>query len=287
MKKPVSNQRPPSRGNGQRRNNSNTSRNGQGQNGTSQDRNNSNNGQNRNSGGGSGKRSHTPHLWASTSSTTTTLTSHLSMVNRRNQDGTSRNTNSKNGTGRPGNKPRGKFSRQNENNRNGTQQGRPNQRPHSNKPQTAHQNRSHNKPQNAPAKPSQQATPDAGRKLESKTNTFGLDPFELFCAYHLGIAPNNQYRPSNINEVARRFNQETGTIRQILKEYGMDSASLLDRDFDMALAQLDIQVAPEGINRTELGRSIFEDFLEAPIVKRDWKKILDEDRKENAKVFGR
>ena len=67
----------------------------------------------------------------------------------------------------------------------------------------------------------------------------------------------------------------------------MDSASLLDRDFDMALAQLDIQVAPEGINRTELGRNIFEDFLEAPMKKRDWGKILEEDKKENAKTFGR
>ena len=66
----------------------------------------------------------------------------------------------------------------------------------------------------------------------------------------------------------------------------MDSASLLDRDFDMALAQLDIQVAPEGINRTELGRNIFEDFLEAPIKKRDWKKILEDDKKENEKTFG-
>ena len=65
----------------------------------------------------------------------------------------------------------------------------------------------------------------------------------------------------------------------------MDSASLLDRDFDMALAQLDIQVAPEGIDRTAFGRNIFEDFLEAPIKKRDWKKILEDDRKENAKTF--
>ena len=54
----------------------------------------------------------------------------------------------------------------------------------------------------------------------------------------------------------------------------------------MALAQLDIQVAPEGIDRLELAKSIYEDFLAAPHVKRDWKKILDEDRKENRKVFG-
>ena len=86
--------------------------------------------------------------------------------------------------------------------------------------------------------------------------------------------------------MANRFKIDVGTTRQILKEYGMDSASLLDRDFDMALAQLDIQVAPEGINRTELGRSIFENFLEAPIKKRDWKKILEDDKKENEKTFG-
>ena len=101
----------------------------------------------------------------------------------------------------------------------------------------------------------------------------------------MGISPTNQYRPSNINEVSNRFKLETGVTRQILKEYGMDSAALLDRDFDMAMAQLDIQVAPDGVNRTELARNIFEDFLEAPIKKRDWKKILEEDKKMNAKTF--
>ena len=149
------------------------------------------------------------------------------------------------------------------------------------------QNKSSNNPQITPKNLKQANTTKHKNNLESKTNTFGIDPFELFCAYHLGISSKNQYRPSNINEVANRFKIDTGTTRQILKEYGMDSASLLDRDFDMALAQLDIQVAPEGINRTELGRSIFEDFLEAPMKKRDWKKILEEDKKENAKTFGR
>ena len=116
--------------------------------------------------------------------------------------------------------------------------------------------------------------------------TGNLDPFNLFCAYHLGIGPKKEYRPSNLNEVARRFGQDPATVRQALKESGMDSASLLDREFDMALAQLDIQVAPEGIDRMELAKSIYEDFLAAPHVKRDWKKILEEDRKENRKVFG-
>ena len=113
-----------------------------------------------------------------------------------------------------------------------------------------------------------------------------LDAFTLFCAYHLGIGPNKEYKPSNINEVARRFGHDQGVIKQALKECSMDSASLLDKDFDMALAQLDIQVAPEGIDKMELAKSIYEDFLKAPNVKRDWKKIIEEDRKENRKVFG-
>ena len=122
--------------------------------------------------------------------------------------------------------------------------------------------------------------------VSEKPLTGNLDPFNLFCAYHLGIGPKKEYRPSNLNEVARRFGQDPATVRQALKECGMDSASLLDREFDMALAQLDIQVAPEGIDRMELAKSIYEDFLAAPHVKRDWKKILEEDRKENRKVFG-
>ena len=122
--------------------------------------------------------------------------------------------------------------------------------------------------------------------VSEKPLTGNLDPFNLFCAYHLGIGPKKEYRPSNLNEVARRFGQDPATVRQALKESGMDSASLLDRDFDMALAQLDIQVAPEGIDRIELAKSIYEDFLAASHVKRDWKKILEEDRKENRKVFG-
>lgn len=122
--------------------------------------------------------------------------------------------------------------------------------------------------------------------VSGKPLTGGLDAFNLFCAYHLGIGPKKEYKPANLNEVARRFGNEPAIVRQALKECGMDSAALLDRDFDMALAQLDIQVAPEGIDRMELAKSIYEDFLAAPHVKRDWKKILEEDRKENRKIFG-
>lgn len=113
-----------------------------------------------------------------------------------------------------------------------------------------------------------------------------INPFELFCAYHLGIEPGNTYKPANINQVGQRFGVDPATIRQATKKYKFDPESMMDRDFDLALAQLDIQVAPEGVSKTELAKGIYEEFLNAPILKRDWKKILEDDRKENVKTFG-
>ena len=276
MKKPENNQRPSKRGNGQRRNNTNKLRN-------SQDKYNSSNSQNRNSSGG--RKSLTPHLWASSSSSTA-LTSHLSIINKRNQNETNKNITGKTGTRKSNGKPEGNL-RYGQNGQNLTHAERyPKKRHRDNQPNKIHQNRLRGDSQNTPVKSAQRNKPKYNKTPESKTNTFGIDPFKLFCAYHLGISPTNQYQPSNINEVANRFKLDPGVIRQILKKYGMDSASLLDRDFDMAMAQLDIQVAPEGVNRTELARNIFKEFLKAPIKKRDWKKILAEDNKENAKIFG-
>ena len=276
LKKPWSNQQP-NRGNSRKRGNSNVSRNGQ-------NHNNVNESSNRNT--RHGGKSHEPHLWASSASSSTILTSHLSMVNRRNQGGSGKNTGNTNETGRSNSKPRVPSNyKKNGRTRDGAQQ-------HTNKRYPNNKSNSTYKKQSPGEAQTNSNASAQGNKIrhngisKSKTNTFGIDPFELFCAYHLGITSQNQYRPSNINDVANRFKIDVGTTRQILKEYAMDSASLLDRDFDMALAQLDIQVAPEGINRTELGRTIFEDFLEAPIKKRDWKKILEDDEKENAKTFG-
>ena len=258
MRRTGSNQRSSNRNNSPRSGNGNTQRN-------TRARAQNVNGSNRNS--SRAKEPHTPHLWATTASSGT-LTSHLSMSSRNKQNGSGKNNNS-NGSGKFSRKPGGK-SKSN---------------------QSASNSQRHSKNQTYPNKPGKvfqntQAVSDQQGQPEAKTNTSGIHPFDLFCAYHLGIGANGQYRPSNINEVANRFKQNMGTIRQILKEYEMDPDTLLNRDFDMALAQLDIQVAPEGVDRTELARNIYEDFLKAPIKKRDWKKILDEDRKENAKVFG-
>ena len=276
LKKPGRNQQP-NRGNSRKRGSSNISRN-------DQSYNNVNESSNRNT--RHGRKSHETHLWASSASSSTTLTSHLSMVNRRNQDGSGKNTGNTNGSGRSNGKPRVPSNhKKNGRSRDGAQQ-HTNKRYPNNKSNSAHIKQSPSGAQTTSNASAQGGQIVHSEISKSKTNTFGIDPFELFCAYHLGITSQNQYRPSNINDVANRFKIDVGTTRQILKEYGMDSASLLDRDFDMALAQLDIQVAPEGINRTELGKSIFENFLEAPIKKRDWKKILEDDKKENEKTFG-
>lgn len=153
----------------------------------------------------------------------------------------------------------------------------------------SNRNQTRNKPHSRPSNDSAAQKP-ASNQRDSVTRGSGrqvgnIDPFELFCAYHLGITKDKGYRTSNINEVANRFRSEPGMIKQALKEYDMDPESLLDRDFDMGLAQLDIQVAPEGVDRLELARGIYQDFQDAPRVKRDWKKILEEDRKENQKIF--
>ena len=205
------------------------------------------------------------------------LTSHIKMISKKKQNEEGRNSNTSNGHGNNQAKGKGKFKPPYDKSK---QNGRPHRPSHRNDNSNA---------TGRDANPTARASGQQPQvRVDSQTKKVGnLDPFELFCAYHLGIGPNKNYRPSNINEVANRFNQDPAMIRQALKEYGMDSGSLLDRDFDMAMAQLDIQVAPEGVDRVELAKSIYEDFLESPYVKRDWKKILEEDRKENSKVFGR
>ena len=202
------------------------------------------------------------HPWVSSGpSSSQALTSHISMVSNK----TEGNSNNRN-------KPQGQKRRNpSHQQRNNANNGRPR-----NQYDKAKRNNNTSSAPNAP-----QAHSGSGQKL-----TGNLDAFSLFCAYHLGIGPNKEYKLLNINEVARRFGQDQGVVKQALKECNMDSAALLDKDFDMALAQLDIQVAPEGIDKMELAKSIYEDFLEAPNVKRDWKKIIEEDRKENRKIFG-
>lgn len=114
-----------------------------------------------------------------------------------------------------------------------------------------------------------------------------IDPFELFLAYHLGITADDKYKATNIHDVARRFGVSAGRIKQLLQDYHMDPDTVINSDFDLAMAQVDIQVAPEGVSRKELARGIYEDYLKAKKGTRDWARQLADDARENAKTFGR
>lgn len=89
-----------------------------------------------------------------------------------------------------------------------------------------------------------------------------VNAFELFCAYHLGITPTNKYKKPTVRDVARYFDRKPHEIDNALKECGLDNASCKGAGFDFSLAQLDIRVAPEGLDLREIARPLFEEFVE-------------------------
>jgi hypothetical protein len=115
----------------------------------------------------------------------------------------------------------------------------------------------------------------------------GINAFELFCAYHLGITADDGYQFQNIHDVAKRFGVSSGVIKQVLSELNMDADALVQSKFDIASAQVDVMVAPEGVSRRALARQLYEQFLTAPRRARDWAKELAQDAQENEKTFGK
>ncbi len=87
-----------------------------------------------------------------------------------------------------------------------------------------------------------------------------LDPFNLFCAYHLGITRDNGFKMQALPDVARRFGVDVQTLKQHLQEYGLETDALRRAGFDVEYAKLDIQVAPEGVSRRELARTMWEEI---------------------------
>jgi hypothetical protein len=113
-----------------------------------------------------------------------------------------------------------------------------------------------------------------------------IDAFDLFCAYHLGITADGSYRIQNIHEVARRFGTNAAALRQTLAAYGMDAEDLVHSGFDLASAQIDIMVAPEGISRRELARPLYDEFKNAPRKVRDWAKEMEEADRQIERTIG-
>lgn len=88
-----------------------------------------------------------------------------------------------------------------------------------------------------------------------------LTPFSAFCALHLGITANDGYQPQDERGVARRFGVTEAELADFLEARGLTRAELQGvDDFDLSSARLDIEVAPEGISRIELARTLFDEL---------------------------
>jgi hypothetical protein len=113
-----------------------------------------------------------------------------------------------------------------------------------------------------------------------------VEPFDLFCAYHLGITQEGGYRFQNVHQVAKRFGVNAAVIKQLLTDFQLDPDTVINTGFDMAGAQVDIMLAPEGINRVELARDLYAQFVAAPKRARNWVKELEEAARDNERTFG-
>jgi hypothetical protein len=114
----------------------------------------------------------------------------------------------------------------------------------------------------------------------------GIDPFALFCAYHLGITAENRYAFQNLHQVARRFGVDASEVQEALRRYALDPDVLLHAGFDLASAQADVQLSPEGVDLVVLARMHYEALLEAEPGARDWEGELRAAAEENERIFG-
>ena len=89
-----------------------------------------------------------------------------------------------------------------------------------------------------------------------------LNPFNLFCAYHLGVTNDNGYKFQSISDLARRFGVSTAVVKDRLQRYGMQTEELKKIGFDGSIFQMDIKVAPPGVSKVEIARSIWEEFVD-------------------------
>ena len=133
--------------------------------------------------------------------------------------------------------------------------------------------------------PAQKPHPSRQAELEGDF-VAGIEPFALFCAYHLGITEENRYRFQNVHEVARRFGASVEAVQSALKAYGLDPDTLIHSGFELASAQADVQLSPPGVDLTVLARMHYEALLEAEPSERDWEAELRQAEEENRRIFG-
>ncbi len=90
-----------------------------------------------------------------------------------------------------------------------------------------------------------------------------LTPFSVFCGLHLGITETDGYAEEDARSVARRFDLSEQELLDFVESRGLSESELRNVEFDLDSARIDIEVAPEGISRTELARTLFDELSEA------------------------
>ncbi len=87
-----------------------------------------------------------------------------------------------------------------------------------------------------------------------------LSPFSVFCALYLGLAQDESYAPAGVNSVRRRFGLEESEFTDYLEAQGLTDEDVRGAGFELESARFDIEVAPQGISRTEVARTLFSEF---------------------------
>ena len=96
-----------------------------------------------------------------------------------------------------------------------------------------------------------------------------LTPFSVFCGLHLGITETDGYAEEDARSVARRFDLSEQELLDFVESRGLTESELRNVEFDLDSARIDIEVAPDGISRTELARTLFDELCEAA-GRKDW-----------------
>lgn len=102
-----------------------------------------------------------------------------------------------------------------------------------------------------------ESTPCGGKRIDELCE---LSPFSVFCTLYLGITEEDGWAPPNARRAARRFDLSPEALSEYLHAHRIAEEHLKRARFDLAGARLDIQVAPPGISRTELARTLWEEL---------------------------
>jgi hypothetical protein len=99
------------------------------------------------------------------------------------------------------------------------------------------------------------------------------DRVELFAFYFLGFSPEGTYRFANAHHVARHYRVSADAVLRWLVELKLDPHEILHRQFDLAGAQVELQLdapalTPEGVRLR--AAEILRELESAPGGRRPW-----------------